>query len=199
MQTEQQWRKPARLSLQSNLLASSRFLLHLSRAPNTSSQMQHCPAPNLSGSDCGFNLNGPLKRYERRPRILYFWQQLYEVAEQGHLGRYPTNGSRVAQRSRMSAIRQKPQMNLWLSKPVCSVEESSCTSELSSYQTMAHPFQLLGLYFSDVLLHDSTVPAESVSCMLALEVPPPFTRIGRKPIGREWRHAWAVCKFVCSS
>jgi hypothetical protein len=51
--------------------------------PNTSSQMQHCPAPTVSGGDCGFNLNGPLKRYERRPRILYFWQQPYEVAEQG--------------------------------------------------------------------------------------------------------------------
>lgn len=41
-------------------------------------QVQHCPAPTVRGGNCWFNLIGPLKRYERRPRTLYFWQQLYE-------------------------------------------------------------------------------------------------------------------------
>src|SRR5690348_144923 len=147
MQTEQQWRKPARLSSQSNLLASSRFLLHLSQAPNISSQMQDCPAPTVRGGECRFNLNGPLKQYERRPWILYFWQQLYEVTEQGISADAPTNGSRVAQGSRMPAIRQKPD-SMSRSSAVqnhgCRLRELRHRGGLvnSPCQTMARQFQL---------------------------------------------------------
>jgi len=164
--------------------------------------MQPCPAPTVCGEACCINLNGPLKRYERRLRILYFRQQLYEVAKQGYLGRYPNKQTKSSTRSwdacNPAKTRQNPLGQFRLPASCNQNSWSALDSQTIACAKHWHENSNSRDCTSRPFFSEFASACWITNLHLALEVPLPFQRLAEN-LWREWRHAWAVCRFVCSS